>query len=214
MSGAAPAERKLTAAIVQDATTGRVLMLAWMDDEAERLTRETGEVHFWSRSRGRLWKKGETSGHVLDLVEIKADCDRDTFLVRAHPRGPACHTGCTSCFGTDGGEPPPTALDALEATILARLAAPAGTRSYVRSLVEESPTRIAEKVVEEAAELAAELSADAPERARVVAEAADLIFHALVGLCRHGVALADVERELAARAGTSGLDEKAARKPR
>ena len=92
--------KKLTPAIVQDALSGRVLMLAWMDDEAERLTRETGEVHFWSRSRERLWKKGESSGNVLRLVEIKADCDADTWLVRAIPAGPTCHTGAQTCFGT------------------------------------------------------------------------------------------------------------------
>jgi phosphoribosyl-ATP pyrophosphohydrolase/phosphoribosyl-AMP cyclohydrolase len=202
----------LTPAVVQDAVTGRVLMLAWMNDEALRLTRETGEVHFWSRSRGRLWKKGETSGNVLRLVELKADCDGDTYLVRALPAGPTCHTGSTSCFGTDGNEPPANELEALEATIRARLAAPPGTRSYVRSLVEASATRVGEKILEEAGELSVELSYAAPDRARVVSEAADLIFHALIGVVAAGVSIADVEAELRRRAGVSGLDEKAARK--
>jgi phosphoribosyl-ATP pyrophosphohydrolase/phosphoribosyl-AMP cyclohydrolase len=207
-------ERKLTPAIVQDALSGRVLMLAWMDEEAERLTRDTGEVHFWSRSRQKLWKKGETSGNVLKLVELKRDCDADTLLVRALPAGPACHTGSISCFGTDGSEPSPSELEALEATIRARLEAPPGTRSYVRSLVEhEQPTRVGEKIVEEAGELAVELGREAVDRGRVIAEAADLIFHTLVGLARAGVPLRDVEGELRRRAGVSGLDEKAARKP-
>jgi phosphoribosyl-ATP pyrophosphohydrolase/phosphoribosyl-AMP cyclohydrolase len=205
-------ERRLIPAIVQDATTGRVLMLGWMDDEAEQLTLKTSEVHFFSRSRNRIWKKGETSGNVLELVEMKSDCDNDTWLVRARPRGPTCHTGSTTCFGTDGHEPPPTELDALEATILARLAAAAGTRSYVRSLVDHpGGTRVAEKVVEEAGELSVELAKSAPSAERITAEAADLIFHVLVGLAQRGVSLADVERELRKRAGVSGLDEKAAR---
>lgn len=207
--------RKLTPAIVQDALTGRVLMLAWMDDEALAKTRATGEVHFWSRSRKKLWKKGESSGNTLALVELKADCDRDTFLVRAIPRGSTCHTGSVSCFGTDGQEPPPTELEALYQTILERKAQPAGTHSYVRSLYDHpSPTRVSEKIVEEAGELSVELAQKEPSRARIVAEAADLVFHTLVGLAAHEVTLADVERELRRRAGTSGLDEKAARAPK
>jgi phosphoribosyl-ATP pyrophosphohydrolase/phosphoribosyl-AMP cyclohydrolase len=210
-------DQKLTPAVVQDALTGRVLMLAWMNDEALALTRSTGEVHFWSRSRNRLWKKGETSGHTLQLVELKADCDADTWLVRALPRGPTCHTGSQTCFGTDGDEPPPSELETLYRTILARKSAPAGTRSYVRTLL-ETRLRVPEKIVEEAGELAFELAAPAQpatdeHRERIVAEAADLIFHVLVGLADRGLTLADVERELHRRAGTSGLDEKAARKP-
>ena len=91
-------EGKLRAAIVQDAATNRVLMLAWMDAEAERLTRETGEAWFWSRSRGQLWHKGETSGNVLYVQELRDDCDGDALLVRVRPGGPACHTGSLSCF--------------------------------------------------------------------------------------------------------------------
>lgn len=207
----APVERELTPAIVQDAITGRVLMLGYMDGEALALTRSTGEVHFWSRSRARLWKKGETSGHVLALVELKADCDADTWLVRAVPRGPTCHTGSETCFGTDGSEPSPSELETLYRTILERKSAPAGTRSYVRSILEQ-PLGVAEKIVEEAGELSVELAASAPDRARLIAEAADLLFHVLVGLADRGVTLAEVERELHRRAGTSGLDEKAARK--
>jgi len=200
--------RKLTAAVVQHALTGRVLMLGYMDDEALQKTRESGDVWFWSRSRKRLWKKGETSGNVLRLVDIKADCDADAWLVRALPAGPTCHTGSQTCFGTDGKEPAPTELEALYQTIVERIAAPAGTRSYVKQLVEEK--RVGQKIGEEANELAAEIPAGSKER--VIAEAADLFFHALVGLAARDVTLEDVARELHRRAGTSGLDEKAARK--
>ena len=92
---------ELRPAIVQDADDGRVLMLAWMDDEALRLTQETGEAWFWSRSRSRLWKKGETSGNVLAVEEVRDDCDGDALLLRVRPSGPACHTGSTSCFAPD-----------------------------------------------------------------------------------------------------------------
>ena len=198
----------MTAAVVQHALTGRVLMLGYMDDEALQWTRESGEVWFWSRSKQRLWKKGESSGNVLRLVDIKADCDADAWLVRALPAGPTCHTGSQTCFGTDGKEPAPTELEALYQTIVERIAAPAGTRSYVKQIVEEK--RVGQKIGEEANELAGELPAGSKER--VIAEAADLFFHALVGLAAREVTLEDVARELHRRAGTSGLDEKAARK--
>ena len=201
-------ERKLTAAVVQHALTGRVLMLGYMDDEALALTRSTGLVHFWSRSRQRLWKKGESSGNVLQLVDLKADCDADAWLVRALPQGPTCHTGSTSCFGTDGIEPAPTELEALYQTMVQRRAAPDGTRSYVKSLL-QTPEKIAGKITEEAGEFVAELASGARER--VIAEAADLVFHTLVGLVARDVTLEDVARELHRRAGVSGLDEKDAR---
>jgi phosphoribosyl-ATP pyrophosphohydrolase/phosphoribosyl-AMP cyclohydrolase len=200
--------RKLTAAVVQHALTGRVLMLGYMDDEALAKTKETGEVHFWSRSRARLWKKGESSGNVLKLVDLKADCDADAWLVRALPAGPTCHTGSQTCFGTDGTEPAPTELEALYQTIVARKNAPAGTKSYVRQLLEAGT--VGQKIGEEANELAAEIPAGSKER--VIAEAADLLFHTLVGLAARDVTLEEVARELHRRAGVSGLDEKAARK--
>jgi phosphoribosyl-ATP pyrophosphohydrolase/phosphoribosyl-AMP cyclohydrolase len=208
MSDVEGAGRKLTAAVVQHALTGRVLMLGHMDDEALAKTRETREVWFWSRSRKRLWKKGETSGNTLQLIDIKADCDADAWLVRALPAGPTCHTGSTSCFGTDGVEPPPTELEALYQTILARKDAPAGTKSYVKQLL-ETPGKVGQKINEEAGELSAELPEGAKER--VISEAADLVFHTLVGLAARGVTLEDVARELHRRAGVSGIDEKAAR---
>ena len=100
-------QRDLRAAIVQDAETGRVLMLAWMDDEALRLTRERGEAHFFSRSRKRLWHKGETSGNTLAVEELREDCDGDAILLRVRPAGPACHTGARSCFEAPAGQPEP-----------------------------------------------------------------------------------------------------------
>jgi phosphoribosyl-ATP pyrophosphohydrolase/phosphoribosyl-AMP cyclohydrolase len=151
--------------------------------------------------------KGETSGHVLKLVDIKADCDADAWLVRALPVGPTCHTGSQTCFGTDGKEPAPTELEALYQTIQSRMDAPAGTRSYVKQLLDED--RVGQKIGEEANELAAELGSGSKER--VIAEAADLFFHALVGLAARDVTIEDVAGELHRRAGTSGLDEKASR---
>jgi phosphoribosyl-ATP pyrophosphohydrolase/phosphoribosyl-AMP cyclohydrolase len=199
-------DRKLTPAIVQDALNGRVLMLGYMDDEALAKTRETGEVHFWSRSRNRLWRKGETSGNVLRLVSIAEDCDHDTFLVRALPQGPTCHTGSISCFGA---EPSPHEFESLFNTILARKSAPEETRSYTKTLLAD-PKNVVEKILEEAGELAVEIMRG--PRERVISEAADLIFHVLVGLAQKEVTLDDVARELRRRSGTSGLDEKAARK--
>src|SRR5918911_4658695 len=133
---------ELRPAVVQDASSGRVLMLAWMDEEAERRTRETGEAWFWSRSRRRLWRKGETSGATLAVEELRDDCDGDAILLRVRPAGPACHTGAVSCF----------------APWLWRVVAErARTRpdgSYVAELLEEGPARPARKVAEEAVEAA------------------------------------------------------------
>jgi phosphoribosyl-ATP pyrophosphohydrolase/phosphoribosyl-AMP cyclohydrolase len=178
-------QRDLRAAIVQDAGDGRVLMLAWMDDEALRLTRETGKAWFWSRSRERLWQKGETSGNVLEVEEIRDDCDGDALLVRVRPAGPACHTGSTSCFAP-----------ALWRTVLERVRdRPEG--SYVASLADAGLARCGQKVGEEALEAA--LSAVAGD-GRLVDEAADLVFHLYVLLAVAGVDIAAVEDELARRA--------------
>ena len=175
---------ELKAAIVQDARDGRVLMLAWMDDEALRLTRETGEAWFWSRSRERLWRKGETSGNVLAVEEIRDDCDGDALLLRVRPAGPACHTGSTSCFAP-----------ALWRTVVERVRdRPEG--SYVASLADAGIARAAQKVGEEALETA--LSAVAGD-GRLAEEAADLVFHLYVLLAVAGVDVAAVEDELARR---------------
>jgi len=220
-------ERGLVPCVVQDAATGTVLMLAWMNAEALRLTRETGIVHFWSRSRGALWKKGETSGNTLAALELRLDCDRDAVLVRARPAGPACHTGATSCFftldggRTDDGVPAPApaaAPDPADPAILARLAeilvqrrdAATGERSYTRSLLEAGMPKILAKIAEEHGELLAELPDGAPRK--VVHETADLLFHVMVGLVARGIPIGDVFAELARRFGTSGHAEKAARR--
>jgi phosphoribosyl-AMP cyclohydrolase / phosphoribosyl-ATP pyrophosphohydrolase len=176
----------LRAAIVQDATDGRVLMLAWMDAEAERLTRETGEAWFWSRSREKLWRKGETSGNVLAVEEMRDDCDGDAILLRVRPAGPACHTGSSSCFAP-----------ALWRTISERKAErPEG--SYVASLLDAGIPRCAQKVGEEAVETG--LAAVSGDREALVSEAADLVFHLYVLLAAADVDLGEVEDELAARA--------------
>lgn len=203
--------------VVQDADHGHVLMVAWMNAEALRLTRETRTLHFWSRSRQRLWKKGETSGNTLSLVELRFDCDADTLLARVRPAGPACHTGKTSCFyriddGTeDDGRPAIAVLDRLERTLIARRDTATAKASYTKSLLDSGMPGIVEKIREEQVELTDELL-DANNDAKVIHEAADLLFHVMVGLTARHIAFADIEAELARRFGTSGHAEKAARK--
>ena len=175
----------LKPAIVQDAESGRVLMLAWMDDEAERLTRETGEAWFWSRSRERLWRKGETSGNTLAVEELRDDCDGDALLLRVRPAGPACHTGSVSCFAP-----------ALWRTIAARAAErPAG--SYTTGLLDAGIGACARKVGEEAVEVTVAALDESDER--VIEEAADLVYHLYVLLAARGLDVAQVDDELRAR---------------
>ena len=174
----------LRAAIVQNARDGRVLMLAWMDDEALRLTKETGEAWFWSRSRERLWRKGESSGNTLAVEELRDECDGDALLVRVVPSGPACHTGSTSCFAP-----------ALWRTVVERVRdRPEG--SYVASLADAGVERAAQKLGEEAVEAAIAATAN---DGRLVSEAADVLFHLYVLLAVAGVDVSDVEDELARR---------------
>jgi phosphoribosyl-ATP pyrophosphohydrolase/phosphoribosyl-AMP cyclohydrolase len=183
-------QRELRAAIVQDAGTNRVLMLAWMDDEALRLTRETGEAHFFSRSRNRLWRKGETSGNVLAVEELSNDCDGDALLLRVRPTGPACHTGSLSCFAP---------------WLWRRVAERAATRpegSYVAGLIEAGPAAAARKVGEEGLEAA--LAGASESDQRLVSELADLWFHSYVLLAARGLDPAAVEDELARRADGIG----------
>ena len=175
----------LTPAIVQDAESGRVLMLAWMDAEAERLTRESGEAWFWSRSRARLWRKGETSGHTLAVVEVRDDCDGDALLVRVRPAGPACHTGSFSCFAPDLWR------------VVAERAARRPEGSYVVSLLEAGPAAAARKVGEEGLEVALAGVGESDER--LVSELADLWFHSYVLLAARGLDPSAVEDELARR---------------
>jgi len=205
----------LVPCIVQDAERGTVLMLAWMNAEALQLTRETGVVHFWSRSRKALWKKGETSGNVLSLVELRIDCDADAILVRAKPAGPTCHTGTTACFfhrddgPDDDGVPAVTILEQLDRVLQARRDDSTGTKSYTKSLLDKGMPKILEKIAEESGELAAELPSGTDER--VISETADLLFHVMVGLTARKIPVEKVLLELARRFGTSGHVEKASR---
>jgi phosphoribosyl-ATP pyrophosphohydrolase/phosphoribosyl-AMP cyclohydrolase len=195
----------LVPAVVQDAITGAVLMLAWMNAEALRLTEETRVVHFWSRSRQAIWKKGETSGNTLALVDMRLDCDRDAILVRATPAGPTCHTGTRTCWGDDV---PASIIDQLARTIEARRDSTA-EKSYTKSLLDKGMPKILEKIAEEHGELAAELP-DGDE-SKVVHETADLLFHVMVGLTARKIPIERVLGELARRFGTSGHAEKASR---
>ena len=177
---------ELRAAVVQEAESGRVLMLALMNDEAERLTRETGEAWFWSRSRQRLWRKGETSGNTLAVEELRDDCDGDALLVRVRAAGPACHTGSVSCFAPG-----------LWRTIAER-AQERPTGSYTTELLEAGVGACARKVGEEAVELSVAALDESDER--VVEEAADLVYHLYVLLAARGLDVSQVEDELARRA--------------
>lgn len=177
--------------IVQHAHDGRVLMLGYVNREALAATLQTREVHFWSRSRQRLWRKGEQSGHVLKLVSIVPDCDHDSLLCEALPVGPTCHRGTPTCF--DGAARAHPWLNELEALIAARAQADPSS-SYVAKLLAGSPARRAQKVGEEGVEVAlAALSGNGDE---LRGEAADLLFHLLVLLRGAGLTLADVVGEL------------------
>lgn len=184
--------------IVQHAGSGAVLMLGYMNREALRATLERRRVVFFSRSKQRLWEKGETSGNTLEVEAVRSDCDRDTLLISAWPRGPVCHTGTRTCFG-DG---PLTAaerlsfLAALERIIAQRIAArPEG--SYTARLHAQGPKRIAQKVGEEGLEVA--LAAVAESEEKVVAESADLLFHLLLLLESRNVPFSRVVTELEQR---------------
>ena len=203
----------LVPAIVQDAGDGRVLMLAYMDAEALAVTLETGEAHFHSRSRDRLWRKGETSGNTLHVVGLSVDCDGDALLLTVEPHGPTCHRGTRSCFDADGA---PTAapaqgfawLETLWATIADRVATrPAG--SYTTALLAGGVDATARKVAEEATEVlmaakddaAAEAAAldRASTREALAGETADLLFHALVLLAERDLDPSDVIKALQMR---------------
>jgi len=176
---------ELRAAIVQDAESGRVLMLAWMDDEAERRTRESGEAWFWSRSRKEYWHKGATSGNTLSVVELQDDCDGDALVMRVKPAGPACHTGSLSCFAPDLWR------------VISDRAQTRPEGSYTTKLLEDGVPAIARKVGEEAVEVMVAAFAETDER--VVSESADLLYHLYVLLAARGLDVAAVEEELARR---------------
>jgi phosphoribosyl-ATP pyrophosphohydrolase/phosphoribosyl-AMP cyclohydrolase len=190
----------LLPAIVQDAGTGAVLMLGYMNCDALEATVRTRSVTYYSRSRDRLWVKGETSGNRLETVAVSVDCDGDAILVLARPAGAVCHAGTPSCFPDS---PSPAAaqlgfLAALEGVIESRLAAPRAS-SYTAHLHAEGPRRIAQKVGEEGLELA--LAAAAGSDAEVLAEAADLLYHVTLALKARGLSLGAVVAELELRGG-------------
>jgi phosphoribosyl-ATP pyrophosphohydrolase/phosphoribosyl-AMP cyclohydrolase len=200
-------DRGLIPVVVQDVGSGAVLMLAYASREAVERTLATRQVWFWSRSRQTLWRKGETSGNTLDLVEMTTDCDGDALLVRAHPAGPACHRGTRTCF-----EPNPARLElGWLAGVLAARAHADPNESYTARLLASGIERIAQKVGEEGVETAIAAVAlaargagdDAERRAALAGEAADLLYHLLVLLQASGVEPGEVAAELLRRHGFS-----------
>jgi phosphoribosyl-ATP pyrophosphohydrolase/phosphoribosyl-AMP cyclohydrolase len=193
----------LLPAVIQHSTTGAVLMVGYMNREALRETLSRRHVVFYSRTKQRLWEKGETSGHFLELEQIHTDCDRDALLVTARPLGPVCHEGTTTCFGDESltrGEHL-SFLASLEGIIEKRVAeAPQG--SYTARLFAEGPKRIAQKVGEEGLEVA--LAAVAETDDKVLSESADLMFHLLVLLRSRGLSFQDVVTELQSRHAAKG----------
>jgi phosphoribosyl-ATP pyrophosphohydrolase/phosphoribosyl-AMP cyclohydrolase len=197
----------LVPAIVQHAQSGAVLMLGYMNRDALLATLERGRVVFYSRSRQRLWEKGESSGHMLTLKEVRVDCDHDTLLVTALPAGPVCHTGAATCFGDEPQS------DAARLAFLGELESIVGRRiqestegSYTARLVASGVRRVAQKVGEEGLEVA--LAGAGEDDSHLVSESADLLYHMLVLLRARGLTLAQVAAELASRhASRSALAE-------
>ena len=211
----------LIVAIAQDAVSGDVRMVAWMNAEAIAKTLETGKATFFSRSRGRLWTKGETSGNTLAVRSVYADCDADTLILRVEAADPSCHTGQPTCFfkrvesvgGTpaliDSEMPPSTFLHELEQEILSRANSSSSEKSYTKYLLDKGVDKIGAKVREEASEFAEAVQGESEER--VASEAADVLYHLLVGLRARGISLDEVIKVLASRSGVSGHAEKASR---
>jgi phosphoribosyl-ATP pyrophosphohydrolase/phosphoribosyl-AMP cyclohydrolase len=181
--------------VVQDRASGDVLMVAWANAEALERTSETGLAHFWSRSRKSPWRKGETSGNGLRVVEAHADCDRDTLLLVVDPEGPACHLGARTCFG----ETSPTAAGMLEelARVVAERADAPPEESYTARLLSQGPDQVLKKIGEEATEVV--LAGRAQSDERLAEETADLLYHLLVALRQRGVPLVKVMDELRRR---------------
>ncbi len=206
-----PDDHSLVPAVVQNASSGKVLMVGYMNREALDRTLNTGRVTFFSRSKGRLWTKGESSGHFLGLQEIRWDCDADALLVLARPEGPTCHTGTESCFDgrvlfrREGPKPSFETLDTLAAVIRARRAESPET-SYVSRLLSGPRSALLKKLVEESAEVLAAVYEE--NTAAVRSEMADLLFHLLVTMERTGTGWDAVMEELDNRTGRGGLAEK------
>lgn len=193
-------EKGLVPVVVQDSTTAEVLMTAWANEEALKLTADYGELTLWSRSRKELWKKGETSGNVMKVIEIRIDCDGDTLLAMVEPAGPACHTGRRTCFYRSlwGKE------NSTEATFLGRLwqylnkrKSESPEESYTARLLAKGPSRVAQKVGEEGVETA--IAAATGDRDGFRYEAADLLYHLLVACISSGVSFKEVLDELMSR---------------
>ena len=186
----------LVPAIIQDATTRKVLMLGFMNEEAYQKTLETKHVTFWSRTRQTLWTKGETSGHFLNLVDMKVDCDNDTLLIQANPIGPTCHTGTDTCWGEENREQqgsPLQFLSELQDFIDKRKQEmPEG--SYTTKLFRDGVNKIAQKVGEEALETVIEATNGTSDH--LVYEASDLVYHLIVLLAEKGLRIEDVANEL------------------
>ena len=183
-------------AIIQDADTAKVLMLGFMNEEAYQKTVETGRVTFFSRTKNRLWTKGEESGNFLHVVEIKADCDNDTLLVRVHPVGPVCHRGTDTCWGEKNESDPVLFLKTLQDFICRRYEEmPEG--SYTTSLFRSGVNKMAQKVGEEAVETVIEACNGTDER--LIYEGADLLYHLIVLLTSKGYRIEDLARELQER---------------
>ncbi|MCH9652012.1 MAG: bifunctional phosphoribosyl-AMP cyclohydrolase/phosphoribosyl-ATP diphosphatase HisIE [Deltaproteobacteria bacterium] len=188
--------RGLVPVVVQDAVGGAVLMLAYANQESLSLTLGTGYAHFWSRSRQELWKKGETSGNLLEVVEILVDCDRDALLMRAHPAGPTCHQNTRSCF-----EPNPVGLElGWLRRVLEERSKASPEDSYTARLLARGLPRIAQKVGEEAVEsVIAALTQEGEERGELVGEVSDLLYHLNLLLLAKGVEPQEVAEELRRR---------------
>ena len=212
----------LVPVVAQDARDGRVLMLAYANADALRATHATGFAHYWSRSRRALWKKGESSGHLQRVVEVRLDCDGDTVLYRVLQAGPACHTGASECFfrvaDAEGAlldaALPPARDRILRAVfdVVCERARTGDARSYTRKLLDGGAGPIGDKLREEADEAARALASEPDEY--LAREVADLWFHSLVALASRGVSPDRVFDVLAQRFGVSGLDEKASRPPK
>jgi phosphoribosyl-ATP pyrophosphohydrolase/phosphoribosyl-AMP cyclohydrolase len=215
-AAAFPGPDGLIPAIAQDVTTGVVRMQAWVNAEALRATAESGFATFYSRSRQELWRKGATSGHVLPVREIRLDCDGDSVLYLVDAQGPSCHTERTSCYyrsaggaEDDGPAEAPAAIISKVARVIADRRSKPAEKSYVASLLAAGWPKILGKIAEESREVAESLPG--ADKAHTAHEAADVIFHLMVGLEAAGVPIEDVFAELRRRFGTSGLTEKANR---